>query len=603
MRYRLLASYQGAPYEVGVGPTGSDVVLFAACPPPEDLQFEPATGHWRKPVSRAEVQALHESRPVGLFRGDRCVVLDDLGDRLHIAYLGHDALRAEQLGYWEVDRGVFELITPRQEVTDIVEQRLPFPPPPPPAAPPPLTPAPAAPPPVTSAPAAPPPVTPAPAASPPAHFAPGPAEVLLPPVPEPPLPVEAEARRASAARRGLKDPGDGVAGPLPDGGPPAQGALPLAGGQAQADPRPPVAAGPQPAPAASPQPQPSQAAIQPPAATPWPRSARRASQACPRLATSRASPSRRVRQRAGRTRCPRPCHRGCRRGRCPRQPHRSRETGLPPPPTDLPRIPGSPERPCCRPARTGWRHLSCPPPPEPPRSGSVRRHPAPRPRPGPSRSRRPRRPRPRPSRPSQPRPATRSTRPGPARSAPAPRTPNPSPGCPPCPPRGDAGQPGGGCQPSGSSPSWLPRRPSQRALTRSARTSTAPCAWSGPRRDSRSSTRQVARGTRSACSPTRNRPISTCSGCLSPRRSGPETSRRACNRHRGWRAASNPSIRLRSRSVSMSSGRPVSPHSTSVTRSGLARRKARAPASPTAAEATAAQCPRAIITGLRGRPS
>ncbi len=333
MRYRLLASYQGAPYEVGVGPTGSDVVLFAACPPPEDLQFEPATGHWRKPVSRAEVQALHESRPVGLFRGDRCVVLDDLGDRLHIAYLGHDALRAEQLGYWEVDRGVFELITPRQEVTDIVEQRLPFPPPPPPAvlgpgpdarqhsasqppeavpngyaplpppetaqaanggdygyrqppvpaglagissgpatsapaAPPPVTPAPAAPPPVTSAPAAPPPVTPAPAAPPPAHFAPGPAEVLLPPVPEPPLPVEAEARRASAARRGLKDPGDGVAGPLPDGGPPAQGALPLAGGQAQADPRPPVAAGPQPAPAASPQPQPSQAAIQPPAGTP-----------------------------------------------------------------------------------------------------------------------------------------------------------------------------------------------------------------------------------------------------------------------------------------------------------------------------------------------
>jgi hypothetical protein len=124
MRYRLLATYRGAPYEAGVGPEQTGVVLFAACPPPEDLGFEPATGHWRKEVARDDVHALYESRPVGIFGGERCVVLDDLTDRLHIAYLGHDAFRAEQLGYWEVDRGVFELITPRQEVTEIVEQRI-----------------------------------------------------------------------------------------------------------------------------------------------------------------------------------------------------------------------------------------------------------------------------------------------------------------------------------------------------------------------------------------------------------------------------------------------------------------------------------------------
>jgi len=79
MRYRLLASYQGAPYEAGVGPTDADVVLFAACPPPEELGFEPATGHWRKQVHLPDVQTLHESRPVGIFRGERCIVLDDLG--------------------------------------------------------------------------------------------------------------------------------------------------------------------------------------------------------------------------------------------------------------------------------------------------------------------------------------------------------------------------------------------------------------------------------------------------------------------------------------------------------------------------------------------
>ena len=48
MRYRLMATYRGVPYEAGIGPTDEDVVLFAACPPPEELGFEPATGHWRK---------------------------------------------------------------------------------------------------------------------------------------------------------------------------------------------------------------------------------------------------------------------------------------------------------------------------------------------------------------------------------------------------------------------------------------------------------------------------------------------------------------------------------------------------------------------------
>jgi hypothetical protein len=127
MRYRLMATYRGVPYEAGVGPTDSDVVLFAACPPPEELGFEPATGHWRKQLRIEEVQALWESRPMGTFRGGRCIVLDDLGDRLHIAYLGHDAYQAEQLGYWQVDRGVYELITPREEVSEIVEERLDYP--------------------------------------------------------------------------------------------------------------------------------------------------------------------------------------------------------------------------------------------------------------------------------------------------------------------------------------------------------------------------------------------------------------------------------------------------------------------------------------------
>jgi hypothetical protein len=127
MRYRLMATYRGVPYEAGIGPGDGDVVLFAACPPPEELGFEPATGHWRKQLRIQDVQGLWESRPMGMFRGDRCIVLDDLGDRLHIAYRGHNAYQAEQLGYWQVDRGVFELVTPREEVTEIIEERLDYP--------------------------------------------------------------------------------------------------------------------------------------------------------------------------------------------------------------------------------------------------------------------------------------------------------------------------------------------------------------------------------------------------------------------------------------------------------------------------------------------
>jgi len=119
-----MATYRGVPYEAGEGPSGADVVLFAACPPPEELGFEPATGHWRKRVVRAEVDALWESRPVGSFHGEPCLVLDDLGDRLHIAYLGLNPGKAALLGYWQVDRGVFELLTPREEVTGLTEERI-----------------------------------------------------------------------------------------------------------------------------------------------------------------------------------------------------------------------------------------------------------------------------------------------------------------------------------------------------------------------------------------------------------------------------------------------------------------------------------------------
>jgi hypothetical protein len=123
MRYRLMASYQGASYQASVGPSDDEVTLFAACPPPETLGFRSSAGHWRKQVSADEIDSLWESRPIGRYRGEPCMVLDDLHDRLHITYLGHELHKARRLGYWEVDRGVFEIVVPRQEIGDLREER------------------------------------------------------------------------------------------------------------------------------------------------------------------------------------------------------------------------------------------------------------------------------------------------------------------------------------------------------------------------------------------------------------------------------------------------------------------------------------------------
>ena len=129
MRYRLMASYLGASYQAAVGPSDRDVTLFAAPPPPEEHGFSPVPGGgiWRKQVRLDDLDGLWESRPIGSYHGEPCLVLDDLGDRLHVVYLGMDERRAGQLGYWQVDRGVFEVVIQRHEVTDLAEERHEFP--------------------------------------------------------------------------------------------------------------------------------------------------------------------------------------------------------------------------------------------------------------------------------------------------------------------------------------------------------------------------------------------------------------------------------------------------------------------------------------------
>jgi hypothetical protein len=127
MRYRLMATYLGVPYYAGLGPDGNEATLFSPAPPPEELGFAPAGGCWRKQVSVPDLDALWQSRLTGEYRGEPCLVLDDLGDRLHIAYQGRDSARARQLGYWEIDREVFEVVVARPDVTGLTEERVDYP--------------------------------------------------------------------------------------------------------------------------------------------------------------------------------------------------------------------------------------------------------------------------------------------------------------------------------------------------------------------------------------------------------------------------------------------------------------------------------------------
>lgn len=127
MRYRLMASYLGVPYHAGLGPDGNEVTLFSPGPPPDEFGFMAAGGHWRRQVGVTDLDALWQSRLAGEYRGEPCLVLDDLGDRLHIAYQGRDSARARQLGYWEIDREVFEVVVSRPEVTGLAEERVEYP--------------------------------------------------------------------------------------------------------------------------------------------------------------------------------------------------------------------------------------------------------------------------------------------------------------------------------------------------------------------------------------------------------------------------------------------------------------------------------------------
>ncbi|MFC0863483.1 hypothetical protein ACFHYQ_14375 [Sphaerimonospora cavernae] len=127
----FIAGYRNRTFAAAIGPGGDDVALFSESA--ED-GFTRAGSYWRLRVHRAELESLTLLRTVGAFGGEPCLVLDeDDGDGegeeggLHIAYLGHSGTRAENLGYWLIDHGAYEVVVPREEVQAIRVERVPVP--------------------------------------------------------------------------------------------------------------------------------------------------------------------------------------------------------------------------------------------------------------------------------------------------------------------------------------------------------------------------------------------------------------------------------------------------------------------------------------------
>ncbi|GIH27353.1 hypothetical protein Aph01nite_56630 [Acrocarpospora phusangensis] len=124
----FVATYRTQTYPAAIGPGGDDVVLFSETPAEG---FERGRGYWRLAVNIKDLEQLTLLRTVGAFGGEPCLILDEdengESGGLHIAYTGHNGMKAEALGYWLVDHGAYEVVVPREEVQAIRVERITIP--------------------------------------------------------------------------------------------------------------------------------------------------------------------------------------------------------------------------------------------------------------------------------------------------------------------------------------------------------------------------------------------------------------------------------------------------------------------------------------------
>ncbi|MGM0385257.1 MAG: hypothetical protein ACQERF_04650 [Actinomycetota bacterium] len=108
----------------------ASITAVSALEPPESLGFKQNQhGHWVRPVEHAEAQALFEVRITGTWRDHPVQVaqqfrLPDGRNAVRICSLARDWTKAKELGFLELELGVWEHTVPAEDVKDAVPQEI-----------------------------------------------------------------------------------------------------------------------------------------------------------------------------------------------------------------------------------------------------------------------------------------------------------------------------------------------------------------------------------------------------------------------------------------------------------------------------------------------
>jgi hypothetical protein len=113
------ARWQGADYVASPEPHALELWVRLRRADPADGFEEVEPGCHVRPVPVTECEALHFVTTVCRWRGEPFQVHDERDGRLLLEYLGGSAAVAMELGLERIERGVYRVWAPREEVTGL----------------------------------------------------------------------------------------------------------------------------------------------------------------------------------------------------------------------------------------------------------------------------------------------------------------------------------------------------------------------------------------------------------------------------------------------------------------------------------------------------
>ncbi|SHN03523.1 hypothetical protein [Cryptosporangium aurantiacum] len=119
MRAGYLARWQGSEYEAFPAPTPEGLWIRLYTDRPEPGFDRVREGRYRRVVLPSALEQLAYVRPVAMWRDQPFLLRSREGGRAHLEYTGGNAAVAARLGCTRVERGVYEIRVPSDELTGI----------------------------------------------------------------------------------------------------------------------------------------------------------------------------------------------------------------------------------------------------------------------------------------------------------------------------------------------------------------------------------------------------------------------------------------------------------------------------------------------------